>query len=321
MNAHARVDDLKTQVQRVTFTIFNAQAQNNLTALGELQRIAQQVCQDLAQPLWIAQHKRHGQRRCVAQHRNALALRFHRQRLNTFFGQLFDVERNALEVKPAGLDLCEVEDVVDDAKQRTRGTLDGCGEARLLGIERRTQQQVGHAEHPVHGRAQFMAHARHELALRFHQQTQFFVALGDLGGALLHLRFQTRRVRSLGLPTSTLHAEQQSAQQQPRSHVGKVRRTGPPRGRIDDNIEHQSGVVPHTVAVGRLDAEAVLARGQVGIGRAMFIARVDPVVIEAFQPIGVAVLRRRGEVHGRKLKREHVLAIAKVHPFQERMRD
>ena len=85
-----------------------------------------------------------------------------RQRLLEHVGQL---EGDALHVQLAGLDLREVEDVVDDVHQVLGRLVDDGRALELLGAERRVEQQRGHAEHAVHRRPDFVAHARQELAL------------------------------------------------------------------------------------------------------------------------------------------------------------
>ena len=75
------------------------------------------------------------------------------------------VEVDLLEVDAAGLDLREVEDVVDDLEQRPPRLVDHLGVLALLGGERRVEQQAGHADDAVHRRADLVAHVGHELRL------------------------------------------------------------------------------------------------------------------------------------------------------------
>ena len=95
-----------------------------------------------------------------------------------------------LELEPAGLDLGEVEDVVDDGQQRLAALADGLGGLALLGREGRIQQQARHADDAIHGRADLVAHHREELALGdvgllrgllgHTQQLGLTLALGDV---------------------------------------------------------------------------------------------------------------------------------------------
>ena len=52
------------------------------------------------------------------------------------------VEVDALELELAGLDLGEVENIVDDGQQRVGAIADGLGEFPLLGAQRRVEQKV-----------------------------------------------------------------------------------------------------------------------------------------------------------------------------------
>ena len=81
---------------------------------------------------------------------------------------LFDVERVRLEFHATGLDLREVQDVVDDRQQRFAADADRVDEVALLLGERRIEQQAGHADHAVHRRAHLMTHVGEELAARLH---------------------------------------------------------------------------------------------------------------------------------------------------------
>ena len=67
----------------------------------------------------------------------ALGHRLRRQRLGRALDQLDGRELDVLEVEAAGLDLGEVEDVVDDAQQRRRRIAHGAERLALLDRERR----------------------------------------------------------------------------------------------------------------------------------------------------------------------------------------
>ena len=139
----------------------------------------------------------------VEQQLDAFLMRALREEVDHFFDDLADIEVLRFEPQLAGFDLREVEDVVDDGEQRVGGALDGRGEAALARIELGIEQQLGHAEHAVHGRADFVRHAREEFALRLaggfgdaagldavvHRLAQRAVRLGEARGALDYLRF------------------------------------------------------------------------------------------------------------------------------------
>ena len=74
-------------------------------------------------------------------------------------------ERLVLELDLAGLDLREVEDVVDDREQGVARRPDGLGVVALLLVERGVEQQPAHPDDRVHRRADLVAHRGQERAL------------------------------------------------------------------------------------------------------------------------------------------------------------
>ncbi len=93
------------------------------------------------------------------------------------------VERADLELEAAGVDLREVEDVVDDAEQRLAARADDLGELALARLQVGVEQQAAHPDHRVHRRADLVAHRRQERALGG-------VRLLGEAGLLLELREQ-----------------------------------------------------------------------------------------------------------------------------------
>ena len=70
------------------------------------------------------------------------------------------------EIELAGLDLGEIENVVDDAEQRLGGRLAPVSRySRCSAVEFGVQHQLGHADDAVHRRADFVAHVGQEFAL------------------------------------------------------------------------------------------------------------------------------------------------------------
>ena len=132
----------------------------------ELQRIADQVEDHLAQPARVDPHQAWG----AGEHAAAkldLALarpRLHLQAQPVQKGREIDVDRRQLEL--AGIDPAQVENVVDDGQQRL-GQLDGTVDVEaLLGVERRVAEQPGHADDAVHRLADLVAHDGEEAGAR-----------------------------------------------------------------------------------------------------------------------------------------------------------
>ena len=91
------------------------------------------------------------------------------------------LERPALQFDLARFDLGKVQDVVDHDEQGGAGATDSFGVLLLLGALLRLREQVGHADHPVEGRADLVAHHGEELrlgeggVLRFDRQALGFL--------------------------------------------------------------------------------------------------------------------------------------------------
>ena len=86
---------------------------------------------------------------------------------------------DALEVELAGLDLREVEDVVDDRQQRLgRVARPWSRYSRCSAVEVGVEHQLGHADDAVHRRADLVAHVGQELALGAVGRLGRFLGLG-----------------------------------------------------------------------------------------------------------------------------------------------
>ncbi len=105
-----------------------------------------------------------------------------------------------LHVHAPGLDLREVEDVVDDRQQRLAAVADRRRHVALVVGQQRVEQHAAHADHPVHRRADLVAHRREERTLRLVR------ALGRFARALLggHLVLEQCTVDALLVRTQVL---------------------------------------------------------------------------------------------------------------------
>ena len=137
-------------------------ADQNMTAQRELHRVADEVGQDLAHPPGVADELG-GQEHVVVQQqvqRLLLHLRAHQHQNLVHAG--FQIERIAAQLDPVGLDLGEVEDVVEDLQQGGPGVADRVDVEPLFIVQGRVRQQVCHADDAVHGRADLVAHVGEE---------------------------------------------------------------------------------------------------------------------------------------------------------------
>jgi hypothetical protein len=150
--------------------------------LGELHRVAGEVDEDLAQPIRVADDARRHLRGDEGRDLDALALGFGRKELDHALDHGPDVEGLGQEVDPAGLDLREVEDLVDEREERLPRGLHGADIGRLLGSGRGVEEEPGHAEDAVQRRAELVADGREEA--RFRLARRLGLGAGLVQGAL-----------------------------------------------------------------------------------------------------------------------------------------
>ena len=168
--------------------------------VGELDRIAEQIQENLAQPQGVAPHGvRYVRGRDEA-------------RVQTFFfcplfhagegvlDQLAQVERHPLHGQLAGFDLRQVQDVVDERQQMPPGRCDLAQSGRLVRRGACRQHQVCQTDDGIHGRADFMAHVRQEGALGQIGRLGMGPRLRELDGALVDQLFQVVAVGIEFLP-------------------------------------------------------------------------------------------------------------------------
>ncbi len=149
-----------------------------ITPGAELDRVAHQVVQHLSQPGRVGPHLLRHVRMDEQAQFDVLVDRYRQHRVADAFDQLRECNRRALKLHPAGLDLREVQYVVDDAQKRKRGGADRRYRVRLWLRQLVVRQNVQHSDHPVHRRSDLVAHRREKRALG---------AVGRLGGlARLH---------------------------------------------------------------------------------------------------------------------------------------
>ena len=104
----------------------------------------------------------------------------------------------AFQVQFAGLDLREVEDVVDDVEERVGGAADGLDEVALLVGQLGVHQQRGHADDAVHRRADLVAGVGEELGLGARGFLKLLVE-GDECGVAVHQLLLALAQRAVGL--------------------------------------------------------------------------------------------------------------------------
>ena len=113
-----------------------------------------------------------------------LVRRSFREQLHRLFQHVLGAEVDRLEANATRLDLGEIEDVVDDVQQSVAGAANRLHVFALLRRQLRFHQQPGHADHPVHRRADLVAHRGKELRLESRQLLQLLVPLRKIGQEL-----------------------------------------------------------------------------------------------------------------------------------------
>ncbi len=156
--------------------------------LGELDRVADQVHQDLADPRRIRAHVRRRLARDGDLEPEPLAGGVLAEQALDLAHEIGQRERHRLEHQLPRLDLREVEDVVDEAEQVLAVAPDGVDVALALRpAQPAVGEQLGVPEHRGHGRPDLMAHVRQELGLRAHRRECRIACLLELGRAALEL--------------------------------------------------------------------------------------------------------------------------------------
>lgn len=166
-------------------------AQFHAAAFGELDRVGKQVAQDLPEPGVVREQvDRYPGRRCDGEVETLL--RGHRlERRLDVVEELLQRDALRIEVHLVGLDLRQVEDVVDQLEQVAPGRVDDARVLDLLGREvagRILGEQLGEDEQTVEWGPQFMTHVRQEFRLVRGRQRQLLGTVLELLPGLLDLQ-------------------------------------------------------------------------------------------------------------------------------------
>ena len=163
-DADARIADVKAKCNQRVVLLCQAHMHADFTLLSELNSIADKVDKDLAQPTRVSLQKG---RHLVVYKAGVLKSLFvgpGRNHIIHVFAGNTQVEINYLQIELTGLYLGYVQNVVNDVKQRVGTVLNCISIALLLGGKLRVKQHLCHAQHPVHGGADFMRHVGQKLA-------------------------------------------------------------------------------------------------------------------------------------------------------------
>ena len=164
-HADAGVPDGELQGDPVLVPGDHLRGDDDFAGVGELDGVVGQVDQHLPQAQGVA-HQGPGHLRGQGkQHFQALFPGLHRDQGGQVVQHLLQVEVHLFHGQLAGLDLGEIQDVVDDAQQVVSRGLHLGDVVALLGVQVGLQGQVAHADDGVHGGADLVAHVGQEIAL------------------------------------------------------------------------------------------------------------------------------------------------------------
>ncbi|VTQ92623.1 Uncharacterised protein [Pseudomonas aeruginosa] len=156
--------------------------QQDLAFLGLLERVVQQAQDHLAQARRIAADDPRHLRLGEADQLDALLLGLDPEDIQAVLDQRVEVELHFVQLDLPGLQLGDVEYLVDQREQLVAGAVDGLHVVALLRRQRGAEEQFGHPQHAVHGRADLVADLGQELGLGLQ-----FRGVRRLAGALLQV--------------------------------------------------------------------------------------------------------------------------------------
>ena len=138
----------------------------DVAVIGELDRVAEQVVEDLRQAMGIAQPGL--DLAAAAEHLEIQPLFLGLDAIERLDpeDEVGNADRHAVEREFARLDLGHVEDGVEDRKKRFARLPDRCHHALLFGGGDHALQNLGHAQHAVQGGADLVAHVGEEDGFR-----------------------------------------------------------------------------------------------------------------------------------------------------------
>ncbi len=134
-------------------------------ALGELDGIVHQIDQHLAQTGAVAEDAaRHGGIDEVGQ-LDVLGGGLQGKNIDGLLDAMDEFKGLVFQFHLAGLDFGEIENFIDDGKQRITTRPDGADIVALFGVQLGFEQEAGHADDPVHRGADLVRHRRQKIGL------------------------------------------------------------------------------------------------------------------------------------------------------------
>jgi len=179
-DAHPGVAHFEAQLMMGAGFAEAADVDRDRAAFGELERVADQVADNLPYPQRVAAHSRTYVRCDVQRQSKALDLRLPFEQPDHRIEQFAQVDVDAFKLQPVGFELGVIEDVIDDAQQLVRRLQCDVEHLALVRCELGRLQQVEHRDDAVERRAHLVAHRGEELALGQHRRLGGQLGLGQL---------------------------------------------------------------------------------------------------------------------------------------------
>ncbi len=163
-NADPRITHLEVQHHPLRIGRLATDLQHDLAAVSELRGISNQVYHHLRQARWIAQQHVGNIRMDPTGQLDPFSLGSNRQRLHRVANPGAQAEWQPVQIQLAGLDLREIQNVVDQCQQRLP-RFPHHVQVLTLGIGQfGVEHEISHADHGIHGGTDFMAHVGQEVA-------------------------------------------------------------------------------------------------------------------------------------------------------------
>ena len=180
-HADAGITDGKAEVGLSGDGMRALDIEDDLAVLGELDGVANEVEEDLPETAGVGADARGDVGVEVDDELDALLDGLLGEEVHDAFDDGVEVELLGEDLDLGGLDLGEVEDVLDDAHEGFAGGADGLNHFLLVGGEVGVEEERRHADDPVHGGPDLVAHGGEELG---------FGAVGGLGLFLGAVEFE-----------------------------------------------------------------------------------------------------------------------------------
>jgi hypothetical protein len=164
-DAHSGIADHKLEPIGIAFHRRRTHLERDLALVGKLDGVADEVEKNLPHARGVAQECRRNMGLDEGKEIDFLAPRRHGQEVDHFIDAGGQGKRFLLEFDLPGLDLREVENLVDQSEQGVAALADGFDVLALFRRQRRVEQETGHAEHAIHRSAQLVADVGHEFRL------------------------------------------------------------------------------------------------------------------------------------------------------------